>query len=84
VQEALTNVIKHGRPPSAQVRVSNCADELIVGVVDAGRVPARSLDGGRGLTGMRERVALYNGELAVGPKAGNGFSVRARFPVNDV
>jgi signal transduction histidine kinase len=83
VQEALTNVIKHARPPSAHVRVSYRPDELSVEIVDGGRVPPASLDGGRGLAGMRERVALYNGELEIGPLAGGGFAVRARFPVSE-
>jgi signal transduction histidine kinase len=30
---------------------------------------------------MRERVALFGGELEAGPKAGGGFVVRCRFPL---
>jgi signal transduction histidine kinase len=37
--------------------------------------------GGHGLTGMRERVALYGGELDAGEREGGGFEVRARFPL---
>jgi signal transduction histidine kinase len=30
---------------------------------------------------MRERVALYGGDLSVGPRAGGGFEVRAELPL---
>jgi signal transduction histidine kinase len=30
---------------------------------------------------MRERVALYGGDLRIGPRSGGGFEVRARFPL---
>jgi signal transduction histidine kinase len=36
--------------------------------------------GGRGLIGMRERVALFGGELETGARPEGGFRVRARFP----
>jgi signal transduction histidine kinase len=81
VQEALTNVIKHARPRRALVRVAFRADELTVEVLDEGVIVARSRTGGRGLAGMRERVALYGGVLKVGPRTDGGFGVSARFPL---
>ncbi len=81
VQEALTNVIKHAQPCRALVRVVYETDDLTVEVLDEGLVPARLLTGGRGLAGMRERVALYGGVLDVGPRLGGGFAVSARFPL---
>ena len=81
VQEALTNVIKHARPAAATVDVSVDGDLLTVQVLDRGREPVGDLGGGRGLAGMRQRVALYGGTLHLGPRPGGGFAVRATFPV---
>jgi len=80
VQEALTNVIKHARPRRAFVRVTYGPEELAVEVLDEG-VVAKSPNRGRGVAGMRERVALYGGVLNVGPRTGGGFGVSARFPL---
>ena len=80
VQEALTNVIKHAQPCRAHVRVMYGADELAIEVVDEG-TGARPQGAGRGIAGMRERVALYAGVLEVGPRSDGGFGVHARFPV---
>lgn len=87
VQEGLTNVIKHAGPASASVRV-RCVDGAVeVDVVDDGRgaaaVAARNGDGGHGLVGMRERVALWGGTIDVGPRPGGGFAVRARLPYGE-
>jgi signal transduction histidine kinase len=89
VQEALTNVIKHAGKPQTTVRLDYRDAELVVEVADAGRlIPAAGPAGtavpesGRGLLGLRERVALYGGELDAGPRPGGGWLVRARLPVD--
>lgn len=78
-QEGLTNVLRHSRSTSASVVLAWGHDELTVEVVDEG--PGRpATPGGRGLIGMRERVALAGGALTAGPRADGGFCVRARIP----
>lgn len=81
VQEALTNTIKHAGQARAQVSVRYRADMLELEIVDDGRGTAGGAAGkGHGLVGMRERVALYGGHLAVGHHPAGGFAVRARLP----
>ncbi len=92
-QEALTNVIKHAGRPTTRVTVCYRPDELVVQVTDDGRpipaaAPASDDDAagmpagaGRGLLGLRERVALYGGRLDAGQRPGGGWVVRATIPV---
>lgn len=88
IQEALTNVIKHAGKPRTSVRLSYLSGDLVVEVADDGPpIPAAGpgpacTAAGRGLLGLRERLALYGGELAAGPRPGGGWLVRARLPVD--
>jgi signal transduction histidine kinase len=88
VQEALTNVLKHAGPASAQLRVGFGPDELTVEVFDTGHGPRPAPEpvgaAGHGLVGMRERVALYGGELHTGPRPGGGFRVYAKIPMDNL
>ncbi|WP_424185478.1 ATP-binding protein [Actinokineospora sp. G85] len=83
MQEALTNVLKHAGARSADVRVRFRRDALEVEVTDDG-AGAKPGAGGFGLVGMRERVAVHDGELEAGPRSGRGYRVRAVFPVEAV
>ena len=85
VQEALTNAIKHAGPARATVTVTFREDRLELEICDDGRGACRELpgeaSGGHGLVGMRERLALFDGELSTGPQLGGGFRVYACLPV---
>lgn len=83
IQESLTNVLKHAGPdPQARVQLDWGAHELLLTVVDdglgAGAAPTAGT--GHGLTGMRERAALYGGRVKAGPRPGGGFRVEAELP----
>jgi signal transduction histidine kinase len=77
VQESLTNVLKHAGPARATVRVEVGPELVTVDVEDDGEGGHVDLHGGHGLVGMRERVAMFGGELTAGPRAGGGFAVHA-------
>ncbi|MEZ0285921.1 MAG: sensor histidine kinase [Thermoleophilia bacterium] len=82
VQEGLTNALKHAGPATAEVVVRYGQRDLELEVRDDGRGRASGANGGgHGLLGMRERVAIYGGDLAAGPRPGGGFALTARLPL---
>jgi len=83
VQEGLTNALKHAGPAHAEVLLRYTGGGLDVRVQDDGRGLAQpNGDGaGHGLIGMRERVALYGGEIHTGPRDGGGFEISAHIPL---
>jgi signal transduction histidine kinase len=85
VQEALTNSIKHAGPACATVTVTFREDTLELEICDDGRGASREhpaeAGGGHGLVGMRERLALFDGELSTGRQLDGGFRVYACLPV---
>jgi signal transduction histidine kinase len=90
VQEALTNVSRHAQATKALVSVEQHDGEVRASVTDDGRgLPAAErlgprgdgLEGGFGMSGMRERAELVGGELQFGPAAGGGTTVRLTVPL---
>jgi signal transduction histidine kinase len=87
VQEALTNVVRHAGPTHARVRISYRPAEVNIEVIDDGPggqapPPASRPGSGHGLIGMRERAALFGGQLTAGPDTA-GFRVKASIPTTD-
>ncbi|MEU3300564.1 sensor histidine kinase [Streptomyces sp. NPDC006678] len=89
IQEALTNVRKHGGADAkAEVSVVRVGRTVEVTILDngcpvgQGSGPGHEADsGGHGLIGMRERVTALGGTLSAGPRYGGGFRVQAILPV---
>lgn len=85
VQEALTNTLKHAGPVHARVEVRYGGDVLELEISDDGAPgqpsQAGGSDGGHGLVGMRERVALHGGQLHADRRLEGGFVVRASLPL---
>jgi signal transduction histidine kinase len=89
IQEALTNVRKHARATSANVRITDAHDGagLMIVVEDDGRgfdpaAPAFHRDGGYGLQTMRERMELAGGSLRIDSTPGAGTRIIAIVPQN--
>jgi signal transduction histidine kinase len=86
VQEALTNTVKHGGKATAAVTIRYTEDTIEIEVIDDGRgaaapLLAGGLPGGHGLIGMRERVALFSGQMSAGPVLTGGYRVFVRMPI---
>ena len=64
-------LVRYGRR-DLELEVANEGERTMNGSTD---------DGGHGLAGMQERVALVGGELLARPQPEGGFLVQARLPV---
>lgn len=82
IQEALTNSLKHAGPGATAAIALRYGDDVVeLDVSDTGRGAAGASHGGQGLSGMRERAAVYAGEVEAGPRPEGGWRVRARLNV---
>jgi signal transduction histidine kinase len=81
VQEALTNVLKHGGNATARVVVRYLPGDLELEIADNSPNSGPIDTDGHGLVGMRERVLLYGGKIDAGPRDG-GFAVTVRLPID--
>jgi PAS domain S-box-containing protein len=88
VQEALTNVVRHAAAQRVSVELSQ--SERLLGVVirddgvgfDVPSMLERAAGGSHlGLAGMRERVEILGGHLAIDSRPGHGTHIRVAFPL---
>ncbi len=90
VQEALTNVSRHAEATSAVVSISERDGVMRVSVTDDGKGPPEEsrlgprgdgLEGGFGMSGMRERAELVGGELEMVGAPERGTTIRLTVPL---
>jgi PAS domain S-box-containing protein len=87
VQESLTNVYRHANTDRASVEINKQAECVVISVRDYGKGLPREISGkmpssnlGVGITGMRERIRQFGGELTLS-RAEPGTLVEARIPL---
>jgi PAS domain S-box-containing protein len=87
IQESLTNVCRHANSDSARVEIEKQAESVSVRIRDYGKGLPQEIAGvnassslGVGVTGMRERVRQFGGELTMS-RAEPGTLVEARIPL---
>jgi signal transduction histidine kinase len=82
VQEALTNALKHAGRAHATVTIRYGRTDVAIDVTDDGSAKPKA-GGGHGLIGMRERIGVFGGTFAAGPRDSGGFEVSARLPLEE-
>ena len=80
LQEALTNVLRHGASATADVSL-DVAESVLLRVSNPSRPDEAPVHVGSGIRGMQERAASVHGELRAGPDPGGGWLVEATLPL---
>lgn len=86
VQEALSNTLRHAPGAAARVEIGYVLGGLGLRIVN-GRAPGLTLvksthGAGHGITGMRERVSMLNGEMTADETEDGGYEVTVFLPVS--
>ncbi|MFF1896905.1 sensor histidine kinase [Streptomyces sp. NPDC058206] len=83
IQEALSNTLRHAPGAAAKVEIGYVLGGLGLRVVNGPPTgPVKPSPGaGHGITGMRERVAMLNGEMTAGTTADGGYEIAVFIPV---
>jgi signal transduction histidine kinase len=79
VSEALTNIARHSGASQAGVRVERVNDRLLIDISDNGHGGADPTRGS-GLAGLADRVAAFDGTLAIDSPAGGPTRVHVELP----
>lgn len=83
VQEALTNALKYAGGAQTSVHIAYAPEAVDIEVIDSGILETPMSGIGRGLAGMRERVALFGGTIQAGRRPAGGYAVKAHLPLTE-
>jgi signal transduction histidine kinase len=81
IAEGLTNVVRYAHTKRASVRVRRVGGDVEVVVEDDG-VGGATLEGGTGLRGLNDRLAVLDGSLVLHSPKGGGTRLEARIPID--
>ncbi|WAC64588.1 sensor histidine kinase [Pseudoxanthomonas sp. SL93] len=81
-QEIITNAVRHAGARNLWVHCRRDGYRILIDARDDGN-GADQVVSGNGLTGMRERLAQYGGDLVIETRPGKGFCLHIALPVND-
>jgi signal transduction histidine kinase len=80
VQEGLSNIVKHAAATRVCIRLDYTDDRIVRLAVEDNGQGTDQFDGGFGLTGLRERAMLLEGEFGVHSTPGEGFTLEIGVP----
>lgn len=83
VQESLTNIARHAQASNAMLDLVDRGDDLLLTIADDGCGLPAELTGEKktyGLLGMRERVKMLGGQLAIDSEPGRGTHIEVIIP----
>ncbi|PRC94295.1 PAS domain-containing sensor histidine kinase [Solimicrobium silvestre] len=86
VQEALTNIARHAQASHAMVALQDCDNGLLLTIADDGiGLPTELTDERKtfGILGMKERVNMLGGRIAIDSAPGRGTHIEVNIPRND-
>lgn len=81
IQECTSNILKHSKATEASLNILNDIRTLIITVWDNGKGISRDRIDGLGLTGIAERIKLYNGELVIESAQTKGTVIVITLPI---
>ncbi|MEP6641892.1 MAG: GAF domain-containing protein [Gaiellales bacterium] len=83
VQEAVSNARRHAHATRIDITVVTRPDAVVATVEDNGDGfdPDKTTPGRLGLTGIRERVSLFNGRVRIEATPGRGTALTAELPL---